>query len=109
MTSTREIQSLCDQIVERFHPEKIVLFGSHAYGQPRWDSDVDLLVVMPFEGHPLLKAAEILTQVNPSIAVDLLVRTPQQIQARLSIGDRFVEEIVSQGKVLHEAHNHRMD
>ncbi len=44
----KEIQSLCWQIVENFNQQKIILFGSHAYGKPNADSDVDFLVIMPF-------------------------------------------------------------
>ncbi len=50
MNVKSEIKNLCRQIVENFNPQKIILFGSHAYGKPNADSDVDLLVVMPFEG-----------------------------------------------------------
>jgi DNA polymerase sigma len=46
------IRCLCDAIAGEFHPEKIVLFGSYAYDTPRPDSDVDLLVIMLFEGSP---------------------------------------------------------
>lgn len=45
-----QIKLLCSEIAREFHPDKIVLFGSHAYGKPRLGSDVDLLVVMPFRG-----------------------------------------------------------
>jgi hypothetical protein len=46
---TREIRDLCHQITREFNPDKIILFGSHAHGKPQWDSDVDLLVIMPFK------------------------------------------------------------
>lgn len=49
-TTAREIERLCQKIACEFHPEKIILFGSHAYGKPQLDSDVDLLVIMPFKG-----------------------------------------------------------
>ena len=48
MKINAQIKNLCQQIVENFKPQKIILFGSHAYGKPNADSDVDLLVVMPF-------------------------------------------------------------
>ncbi|NCC32626.1 MAG: nucleotidyltransferase domain-containing protein [Chloroflexia bacterium] len=63
-----------------FHPEQIILFGSHAYGTTHNDSDVDLLVVMPFSGHPAYKALEILEHINSPFAIDLLVRTPTELQ-----------------------------
>ena len=55
----RHIQDVCRQIVDAVQPQKIILFGSYAYGQPAADSDVDLLVVMPFEGHPAYQAAKL--------------------------------------------------
>jgi predicted nucleotidyltransferase len=99
----REIKHLCDQIAREFHPEKIILFGSHAYGRPQWDSDVDLLVIMPFNGRHTKKAIEILNRVNPATALDLLVRTPQEVEKRLAMGDFFMREIIERGKVMYEA------
>ena len=102
-TTAREIKNLCEQIAREFQPEKIILFGSHAYGKPEWDSDVDLLVIMPFTGRHTKKAIEILNRLNPSAALDLLVRTPQQVAERLAMGDFFIREIVERGKVMYEA------
>ena len=62
-----QIRKLCEQIASKFHPQRIVLFGSHAYGNPGPFSDADLLVVMPFEGSPLQQAARILTRINPPV------------------------------------------
>jgi uncharacterized protein len=101
--TTREIKQLCAQIALEFHPEKIILFGSHAYGRPQWDSDVDLLVIMPFSGRHTKKAIEILNRVNPATALDLLVRTPQEVKKRLAMGDFFMREIIERGKVMYEA------
>ncbi|MFZ0750219.1 MAG: nucleotidyltransferase domain-containing protein [Pyrinomonadaceae bacterium] len=89
-----------------FKPEKITLFGSHAYGQPDSDSDVDILVVLPFNGKPVRKAIEIRNRVNARLPLDLLVRTPEQVAARLSQNDWFIREIFEKGKVLYEA-NHK--
>jgi uncharacterized protein len=102
-TTTREIKNLCEKIALEFHPEKIILFGSHAYGKPQWDSDVDLLVIMPFRGRHTRKAIEILDRLNPATALDLLVRTPKQVEERLAMGDFFMREIIERGKVMYEA------
>ena len=102
----KEIRLLCDAIVREFHPEKIVLFGSYAYGRPQSDSDVDLLVVMPFEGSPFRQASVILGHIVHSVGVlpmDLLVRTPKQVRERLKMGDGFMRQIIERGKVLYEA------
>ena len=105
VTTAKDIKDLCDQIASEFRPQKIILFGSHAYGKPTWDSDVDLLVIMPFKGRHTLKAIEILNRLNPTTAVDLLVRTPKQVEKRLAMGDFFMREIIEQGKVMYEAHH----
>ena len=102
----KEIRLLRDAIVREFHPEKIVLFGSYAYGRPQADSDVDLLVVMPFEGSPFRQASIILGHIVHSVGVlpmDLLVRTPKQVRERLKMGDGFMRQIIERGKVLYEA------
>jgi predicted nucleotidyltransferase len=48
--SQRTISSFARQVARQFNPQKIILFGSYAYGKPTEDSDVDILVVMPFKG-----------------------------------------------------------
>jgi predicted nucleotidyltransferase len=98
----KKIRELCDRIVKDFQPSKIILFGSYAYGQPTEDSDVDMLIIMPFEERSAHKSAEIATVTHPHFAVDLLVRTPEQVKARLDPGDFFIREIVENGKVLYE-------
>jgi predicted nucleotidyltransferase len=105
MITLEQIQNLTDDIVRHFHPDKVILFGSFAYGTPGPASDADLLVVMPFEGHPLEKMAEIVDEVHPKIAIDLLVRTPDMINHRLNLGDRFTRDILDKGKVLYERAN----
>ena len=103
MVDVDNIVELAQRIVQQFHPERIILFGSYAYGRPTADSDVDLLVILPFEGHPARKAAEIRTRVRAPFPMDLLVRTPQQVQRRVEQGDFFMREIMEKGKVLYEA------
>ena len=96
-----EILALSARIAKKFHPRKIILFGSHAYGAPGPDSDVDLLVIMPFEGKSAHQAAEIRFHTNPGFALDLLVRTPDKIEERLAIDDFFIREILEKGVVLY--------
>lgn len=104
-TARREqyIQQLCQRIAARYSPEKIILFGSHAYGQPTAESDVDLLVVMEYEGSPLQQAIKISRELGLVTPLDLLVRTPAQVEERLRLEDPFMREIVQRGKVLYEA------
>jgi predicted nucleotidyltransferase len=100
-----QIRKLSEQIAREFHPDKIILFGSHAYGRPGPDSDVDLLVIMRFRGRPVRQAIAILNRLNVLTPIDLLVRTPEQVQERLALGDQFMREILERGKVMYEAHN----
>ena len=105
-TTTRQrrgqIARLCTVIVREFQPEKIILFGSWAYGTPDTDSDIDLLVVMPYEGSPFRQAGEILKRLQVWMPVDLLVRSAAEIKQRLELGDQFMREILERGKVMYE-------
>ena len=103
MIDMQSIEEMTARIVQEFAPEQIILFGSYAYGTPTADSDVDLLVILPFEGKAPRKSLEILNKINPKFAVDLLVCTPEQVQQRLAWNDFFLQEILTQGKVLYEA------
>jgi predicted nucleotidyltransferase len=86
---------------ERFHPDKIILFGSYAYGIPRPDSDVDLLVVMPARNE-LDQAYKIDLAIDPPpLPVHIIVRTPKNVAVRLADGDSFLREVFSKGKVLY--------
>jgi len=99
----KEIKRIKDKIVEKYQPQKIILFGSHAYGKPDHDSDVDFLVIMAFKGKGQYKAVEILESISPSIPIDLLVRTPSQVRTRISQNDFFMRKVLTKGKTLYEA------
>lgn len=106
-----DIQQTVQQIVRRFHPRKVFLFGSYAYGKPTSDSDVDLLITMDTPLRGVDQAVEIRKAVDLPFPTDLLVRTPQQIAERLALGDTFLREVVTKGIVLYEAEadNARVD
>ena len=93
---------MAELIAKEFDPERIILFGSHAYGAPRPDSDVDLLVILPFTGSNWRKSLEILNRINPAFAVDLLARRPEDTARRYAEGDPLVREALDRGLVLHE-------
>src|SRR5712691_12762689 len=95
------IRRFARQVVERFKPDKIILFGSHAYGTPHADSDVDILVVMPARDQ-LDQAVRISLTIDPPFPLDIIVRTPHNMRWRLQEGDSFLREVVSRGKVLYE-------
>jgi predicted nucleotidyltransferase len=103
----RIIRRFARQVAERFQPDKIILFGSHAYGTPHADSDVDILVVMPARNQ-LDQAVRIELACDPPFPLDIIVRTPKNMKWRLEEGDSFLKEIISRGKVLYEKSNARM-
>lgn len=96
------IRDVVRQIVAKFSPLKIVLFGSYAHGNPRPESDVDLLVVMRTrrEGEQSLL---IRRAIQCDFGLDLIVRTPATLKRRLKLGDFLLREILEKGKVLYES------
>ena len=104
MVTRQEIQATCDDIVREFAPLQIILFGSHAYGTPTEDSDVDLLVVMDIPKAEFTnKAIEIRQRISYRFGLDLLVRSPAEIAYRVSYNDWFLREITEKGELLHGA------
>ncbi len=97
----RVIRRFARTVAERFRPDRIILFGSYAYGTPHADSDVDILVVMPARNQ-LDQAVKIHLAILPPFPLDLIVRTPKNMKWRLEEGDSFLREAVSKGKVLYE-------
>ncbi len=107
--SRSAINDVAKRIVERFNPERIILFGSYAYGKPHAYSDVDLLVVMESKERPLAKQLEISRALSPHpFGMDILVRAPRQIKERIAMGDYFLREISTKGKVLYERRRRRV-
>lgn len=102
MVDEKRIADLSEKIIREFQPERIILFGSYAYGQPGPDSDVDLLVVLPFEGKGFRKSLEILDRISPDFPVDLLARQPQDTARRYADGDPLIREAFDRGRVLYE-------
>lgn len=98
------IRSYARQVAEQFHPDQIILFGSHAYGTPTPDSDVDLLVVMATR-NPISQAVKIRLALPARFPMDLIVRSPQMLAQRVEWGDSFLTEVVTKGKVLYEKSN----
>ncbi|MHC1595902.1 MAG: nucleotidyltransferase domain-containing protein [Candidatus Syntropharchaeales archaeon] len=97
------LSEMVSKIVKHFHPEKIILFGSRAWGEPTRESDLDILVIMDLEGSPTRKAAEISRIARPRfLPMDIIVRAPDEIEHRIEIGDPFIRRIMNRGKVLYE-------
>jgi predicted nucleotidyltransferase len=102
------IRDFARQIADRFQPEKIILFGSYAYGKPHRDSDVDILVVMPAYDE-INQAVRIREKTSHHFPLDLIVRTPENMRWRLEEGDWFLREVVEYGKILYEKANGTVD
>lgn len=103
MITMSSIEAFGRQIGRQFGAERVVLFGSYAQGTVTEDSDVDLLVIVPFEGKSVDKSVEIRMKLRPKFPVDMLVRTPEKVRQRIEMGDGFMREILEEGKVLYEA------
>jgi predicted nucleotidyltransferase len=98
------IRRFAGQIAERFHPDKIILFGSYAYGQPHAESDVDLLVIM--DAYDVVnQAIRICAAFERIFSHDIIVRTPKQIERGLQQNNWFLREIIEKGKVLYDTGN----
>ncbi len=102
-----EIQAVLNRtvrlIVERFQPEKIILFGSYAGGQPTEDSDLDLLIVMRVDGSLRRKANEIdLALADRTVPMDVIVVTPEQFERRKDAIGNVVRDAAREGKVIYE-------
>ena len=101
------IRRFARQIAERFQPDKIILFGSYAYGTPHIESDVDLLVIMK-ASNVVNQAIRICLALEHPFSLDLIVRTPRQIERGLKDDNWFLREIVTSGKVLYEKADRRV-
>lgn len=97
----RVIRRFARDVAGRFQPDKIILFGSYAYGTPHDDSDVDVLVIMPARNQ-IDQAFKIHVTIDPPFPVHVVVRTPHNMNWRLKEGDPFLREVVEKGKVLFE-------
>jgi predicted nucleotidyltransferase len=101
MVAMSRIEEFGQRIGHEFGAEKVVLFGSYAQGTATDDSDVDLLVICPFQGRSVDKSVEIRLKLRPKFPVNLLVRTPEKIRQRIEMGDDFIKVILGERKVLY--------
>lgn len=99
----KQISEINKKIVEKYRPEKIILFGSHAWGKPTKDSDIDLFIIKKTTT-PGMKRVEQLDKIflRREVALDFLVYTPAQIKETLKSGDIFINKILSEGIVCYD-------
>ena len=102
------IQQIVDTIRDEYQPEKIILFGSRIWGEPDEDSDLDVLVIKETDKRELDRMREVSRLVERFqkrpylLPLDMVVKTPAELQHRLAIGDDFIQEIVTRGRVAYE-------
>ncbi len=98
-----KIKSLIFKIVSEYNPERVYLFGSYAWGKPTFDSDIDLFIVKNTTKSQRKRRRELRSLLFGSgVPFDLFIYTPDEINERLKIGDFFIKDIVSKGKILYE-------
>jgi predicted nucleotidyltransferase len=102
--SRQVIDEIVKKIVTEYSPQKVILFGSYAYGHPDEESDLDLLVIKDTDKRPIerwMDIKRILRDRNRIISVTPVVYTPKELQERLALGDFFIQEVLEKGKVLY--------
>jgi uncharacterized protein len=97
-----EIKNITRKIVREYKPEKIILFGSFAYGKPKASSDIDMLIVKKTKKRRIDRIKEILYMIDNNFPFEPIVYTPREIDNRLTLGDFFLQTIMQKGKVLYE-------
>ena len=100
------LDRIIEKIVSSYAPEKVILFGSYAYGDPDRDSDIDLLIVKETTERFIerwVTVHRILSGTHRALPLEPLVLTPQEIEGRLAVGDQFIAEILEKGTVLYAA------
>ena len=101
LVAREALRALTQRFVEHFAPQKVILFGSQASGEARWQSDADILAVMPFEGSSFEQRLTMLQVGAPSFPVDLLLCRPDAAAQRYDWGDPFISEALDYGEMLH--------
>jgi len=96
------IREIKERIVGAVHPEKIILFGSYAYGKPTKDSDLDLLVIMPSD-EPMHKRVTRIRKLvrDVNIPKDIIVYTPAEVEKWKDASTAFITSIMKKGKVIY--------
>ena len=101
---TEKLKQVTKKIISRYSPEKIILFGSRAWGRPKPDSDFDLFVIKRTVLPRRLRQINVRTKIfPPGLPLDILVYTPKEVKDRLAIGDFFIRDIIKKGKTLFAA------
>ena len=103
-TLIAEAQQLTDALVQKYNPQKIILFGSAATGNAKKDSDIDLFIVKKSDkkkAYRIKEVFEVLRNTKRQYPLDPLVYTPEELEKRIALGDYFIKRILSEGKTLY--------
>lgn len=96
-----QIASITNQLIKKYKPQKILLFGSSVTGNMNDDSDLDFLIIKDDKKKPYNRIVEVYGLVKKNIAADFIVYTPQEFDERLKLGDPFITSILAEGKILY--------
>jgi predicted nucleotidyltransferase len=98
-----ELDRILNIIIEKFDPEKVILFGSMAKGNFNELSDIDLVVIMPTNLRFIERLLHLTQAVKPEVPVDFLVYTPEEEEEFIKNNHLFyTEEILKKGVILYE-------
>jgi len=97
----QEIDYISRQIIRKYHPEKIILFGSAAGGTFSPDSDLDFFIIKDDPRPGGERITDVAGMFEHTVATDVLVYTPEEVELSLKWGDPFVKEVLSQGRVIY--------
>lgn len=97
-----EIKSIADTIAKKYKPQKIILFGSFAYGKPNKASDIDMLIIKETTKKRIDRIKEVLFMTDNNVPFEPLIYTPKEIEDRISLKDYFIQTILNRGKVLYQ-------
>ena len=103
MAGMKQVKDFVQRLTREFSPQRVILFGSHARGDHSVDSDVDLLVIMPTRKRTLQQALEIRRRISHRFPLDLIVRTPGDVDRRVALHDQFLTTVLAEGKTLYES------
>jgi predicted nucleotidyltransferase len=97
----KEIEYITSQIVQKYKPQKVILFGSAVSGKFTPDSDLDFFIIKDDPRSGGERIYDVLGMFEHNVAIDVLVYTPNEIEKCVSWGDPFVKNILSSGKVIY--------
>ncbi len=98
-----DVKRVIDALVREFHPRQVILFGSRAYGSPRPESDVDLLVILPFEGSPIALMSAMLASAYRAMPTPFAVEFhPRRPLVKGAQPDEVMRDALERGVIMYE-------